>query len=58
MDIQDKFANIGGSLGSICAFFLNVNLIHIVEIGIYALVGGLVGEGVKEAVNFVKKKKG
>ena len=57
MDWTNKLGNIGGGLGGVSAYILNVNLLHVVEIGVYALVGSLIGEGVKELIILLKNKK-
>jgi hypothetical protein len=55
--LNEKLGNIGGSLGGIAAYLLNISLVHLAEIGLYALVGSAVGEGVKFAIEYYKKKK-
>ncbi len=58
MDWQDRLSNLGGGLGAITAYILKISLFHIFEVAIFALVGSVIGEGVKELVKFVKKKQG
>lgn len=58
MNWYDKLTQVGGSLGAISAYFLNINITHVFEIAFYAFVGASVGEGVKEGVKWYKKKKG
>ncbi len=55
--VINKLSNIGGIGGGLFAYLLNISPFHIIEIGLYALIGSIVGEGVKEAVIFFKKKK-
>lgn len=54
--ITDKLTQAGGTLGAVVAYILNISLVHIAEIALYALVGSAIGEAVKEAVIFYKKK--
>ena len=58
MDWQNKLSNLGGGLGAVTAYILNISLFHIFEVAIFALVGSVIGEVVKEVVKFVKKKQG
>lgn len=53
---NDKLTTAGGSIGGVVAYFLRIEVTHVVEVGLYALVGALVGEGVKEGIKFLKKK--
>jgi hypothetical protein len=56
--ITGKLTTAGGAFGGFAAYLLNIDLIHITEVALYALVGAAIGEGVKESVLFVKKKFG
>jgi len=57
MNWTERLSTLGGGLGGIMAYLANINLFHVAEIGLYALVGSLIGEGVKELIIFVKRKK-
>ena len=56
-DWTDRFVTAGGGLGGITAYFMQITPKHMLEIGLYALVGSLIGEGIKELILFVKRKK-
>ena len=51
-------SKLGGVVGSIGAYLLNISLAQIIEIALYAFIGSAIGEGVKEAVKYYKKKNG
>jgi hypothetical protein len=39
------------------AYLSNVSLLHTAEIALYALIGSLIGEGIKELFIFLHKRK-
>lgn len=55
--VINRLSNIGGIGGGVFAYILNISPFHILEIGLYALIGSVIGEAVKEAVIFFKNKK-
>ncbi len=56
MDWQNKITQLGGSVGAVFAYILNISLSHVFEIAFFAFIGAAVGEGVKELVKLIKKK--
>ena len=56
MEWTNRLTTIGGGLGAIMAKILSVSISQVAEIAVYALVGSLIGEGVKELIKFVKTK--
>jgi len=57
MDWTDRLSTIGGGLGGVTAYILNISLLHVFEVAVFALIGSGIGEGVKELILFVKKRK-
>jgi hypothetical protein len=58
MDWTNRLTTTGGGIGGVAAYLMNINFFHVVEIGLYALIGSLIGEGVKELIIAFKKRKG
>jgi hypothetical protein len=54
--ITDRFSTIGGAGGGIAAYLMNISLSSTAEIALYALVGSLIGEAIKEVFSFFKKR--
>ncbi|MBC7509660.1 MAG: hypothetical protein H7320_13070 [Ferruginibacter sp.] len=53
---RERITTAGGSMGGLCAYFLQIDLLHITEIALFALIGASVGELVKESVKLCKRQ--
>ncbi|MFZ4056972.1 MAG: hypothetical protein ACOYKE_02485 [Ferruginibacter sp.] len=54
MDFKD-LTTLGGGTGAVVAYLLNITLVNTIEMALYALVGSIIGEGVKLLINRFKK---
>ncbi len=55
--ITERIPVIGGMGGGILAYLQNISLLNTAEIALYALIGSLIGEGIKELFIFLHKRK-
>ncbi len=55
--VIERLSNIGGGLACIMSYFLNITPMHVLEIAVYGLVGSIIGEVVKIAVEKCTRKK-
>lgn len=54
---EDHITRIGGGIGGVMACLLNINLVHIGEIALFAFIGSAIGEIVKETVKAIQRKR-
>jgi hypothetical protein len=55
--ITDRFSTIGGAGGGIVAYIMNISFLNTAEIALSALIGSLIGEGIKELFSFFHNRK-